>query len=366
MKYSLLEDDTEFIEYLSFVELQNEYRIRKRELCQDIERRYKEEESSLRSNRLEAIETDKSHRMVLNACIFPFSQEGPLSKFGYYFIRASPLSELGVKNLDFLLFHPGEEVSAIFGEAKSQVNSPDKVVDETKKRIKTVHENIAYVGKNYFKKLDPELEFVLGVSMSDAMELTKKIMKRGGEIKVWSTGIQLSSMRPELSFVRPWEGNEIGKTMFHNNKILNQHLSHVEISWDFKSIFPDSHIFAKLSLLAWVGEKEDGSFMFDDLLEIVKEELEYIEIDRIRKETEYILSVAEQIGFIEKINESQKMYKIKSRAKKADTKEEEIKRRWISYSIEKEKEADKAGQLEKLQDEFREKRSKQKSLSDYS
>ena len=56
------------------------------------------------------------------------------------------------------------------------------------------------------------------------------------------------------------------------------------------------------------------------------------------------------------------MYKIKSRAKKADSKEEEIKRRWVGYSIEKEKEADLAGQLEKLQDEFREKRSKQKSL----
>ena len=73
----------------------------------------------------------------------------------------------------------------------------------------------------------------------------------------------------------------------------------------------------------------------------MKEELAYIEIDRIRKETENILSIAEQIGFIEKVNESQKMYKIKSRAKKADTKEEEIKRRWINYSIEKEKEADK-------------------------
>lgn len=365
MKDSLLENDTEFIKYLSFVALQNEYKTRRNEVCQDIERRYKDKESSLRSNRLYAIEIDKSHRMVLNACIFPFSQEGPMSKFGYYFIRASPLSELGVKNLDFLLFHPDSEISAIFGEAKSQVSNPEKVVDETKERIKIVLENMNYVSKNYFKMLSPPLEFVLGVSSSDSMELIKKIMKKGGDIKVWSTGIQLSSMKPEVSFVRPWEGNVIGKTMFHKNKLLNQKLSHVETSWDFKSVFPDSHIFAKLSLLAWIREKEDGSFGLNDILEIVKEELEYMEIKEIRKETENILLVAEQIGFIERVTESQDTYKIKSRAKKADTREEEIKRRWITYSIEKEKEADLASRLEKLQDEFREKRGKQKSMSDY-
>lgn len=117
--------------------------------------------------------------------------------------------------------------------------------------------------------------------------------------------------------------------------------------------------------LGQVRAKDDGSFSFDDILEIVEEELDYMKVEGIKKETENILFVAEQIGFIEKLSEGQNMYKIKSRAKKADTKEEEIKRRWVGYSIEKEKEADLAGQLEKIQDEFREKRSKQKSLSDY-
>lgn len=188
MKDSLLDEDTEFVSYLSFKDLQDEYRTKKKELIQNVEHRYKEELSSLRDRKLEEIETDKSHRMVLNACIFPFSQDGPLSNLGYYFIRASPLAELGATNLDFLLFHPDPEVSAIFGEVKSQVNDPKGVVDQTKKRINTVFDNKSYVKENYLKKLDAELEFVLGVWMSDTMELAKAVMRKGGDIKVWGTG----------------------------------------------------------------------------------------------------------------------------------------------------------------------------------
>ena len=118
--------------------------------------------------------------------------------------------------------------------------------------------------------------------------------------------------------------------------------------------------------MAWVGEKEDGSFKLDDLFELVREELEYLNAERIRAETENILIIGEQIGFIEKVTERPGIYRIKSRAKKADTKEEEIKKRWVNFSIEAEKEAEKVKQLTKLEDEFKDKRSKQKTLSEYS
>ncbi|HZD36707.1 MAG TPA: hypothetical protein VE130_15995 [Nitrososphaeraceae archaeon] len=165
----------------------------------------------------------------------------------------------------------------------SLVPDPQKVVDETKKRIKAVQENTAFVNTYYFKGFEPELEFVLGVTMPDELEITKKILKKGGGIKVWSAGNRLNSNRPELTFVRPWEANDIGKTMFHKNKVLNQKLENVQTSWEFKSIFPESHPFAKLRILAWVKVDENGSFMLDDLLEIIKVELEYLETDRIRK-----------------------------------------------------------------------------------
>jgi len=367
VKNSLSEDDTKFINYLAFDDLQTEYITKKKELYHHLDQKYKQEEQSLRNKKLEGIELDKDHRMVLNACIFPFSQEGPLAKFGYYFIRASPLSELEISNLDFLLFHPDPDTYAIFGEAKGQVNDAQRVVDQTKKRMKLVYDKQYYIKQNYFKNLNSELEFVLGVWMSYQTEIVKTVQRKGGEIKVWGTGPQINTMKPELSFVRPWVQSEpIGKTMFHKDRSLNQELANIETSWDYKSIFPDSHIFAKLSLLAWIREKEDGSFELSDLLEIVKQELDYLEDERIQKETEHILTIGEETGFIEKVPNKSNNYKIISRAKKADSREEEIKKKWINFSIAKDNEAERKEELLKLQEKFKEKRSKRKTLSEYS
>jgi hypothetical protein len=65
-----------------------------------------------------------------------------------------------------------------------------------------------------------------------------------------------------------------------------------------------------LSLLAWIREKEDGSFELNDLFEIVKEELDYLEEEKIKKETEDILIIGEKIGFIEKYRISQGSIKL--------------------------------------------------------
>jgi len=105
-------------------------------------------------------------------------------------------------------------------------------------------------------------------------------------------------------------------------------------------------------------------FTFNDLYEIVKEELDYLEEDRIKKETADILAIEEEIRFIEKMANNPDRYKIISRAKKVDTRVEEIKRKWIDSSIGKDKEKEKEELLKKLQ-EFIEKRSKRKTLSDY-
>jgi hypothetical protein len=215
VKNSLPEDEIEFISYLAFDDLQTEYKTKKKELYQYIDRKYKQEEQSLRNKKLEGIELDKNHRMVVNACIFPFSQEGPLAKFGYYFIRASPLSELGISNLDFLLFHPEPDTSAIFGEVKGQVNDANRVVDQTKKRMKVVYDKQSYIEQNYFKNLSLELEFVLGVWMSYETEIVKTVQRKGGEIKVWGTGPQINTMKPELSFVRPWVESEPAAELKH-------------------------------------------------------------------------------------------------------------------------------------------------------
>jgi hypothetical protein len=147
---------------------------------------------------------------------------------------------------------------------------------------------------------------------------------------------------------------------------LNQKLSsHIQTSFEYKSVFPDSHKFTKASLLSLIEENDDGKFTFNDLFVIIKEELDYLEEDRIKRETEDILIIGEEIKFIEKLADKADGYKIISKAKKTDTKVEEIRRKWIDFSIKEDEEFEKRDLLGKLQEEFNEKRSKRKTLSDY-
>jgi hypothetical protein len=159
----LLLDDTDFISYLAFDDLQNEYRIKKKAILKSVDEDFEKSKEDKISKKIEGIQQDQYHRKVLNGCIFPFSYEGPLANLGYYFYRAAPLSELdSTSNLDFLLLHPKPPTLAIFGEAKGQLNDPDRIVDETKKRIRVVYDNLSYLQDNYFK-FKGELEFVIGV-----------------------------------------------------------------------------------------------------------------------------------------------------------------------------------------------------------
>jgi hypothetical protein len=252
-------DDTEFISDLAFDDLQNEYRIKKKEILKLVDKDFEKSKEDRISKKIEGIQQDQYHRKVLNACILPFSHEGPLADLGYYFYRASPLSELdSTLNLDFLLLHPKPPTLAIFGEAKGQLNDPDRIVDETKKRIKVVYENLPYLQDNYFK-FKGELEFVIGVWASYGNEIAKIVERKQGGIKVWSTGPQLDSTKSELYLVRPPAGrNPNAQTMFHMDQLLNQNLSaHIETVFEYKTIFPQSHIFAKLSLLALIREEND-------------------------------------------------------------------------------------------------------------
>lgn len=305
---NLLLDDAEFIANLTFKDLQNEYQVKKKEIYGSVEERYEKNKQDRISKKLEGIEQDKYHRMVLNACIFPFTQEGPLAKHDYYFVRASPFSELRTSNMDFLLLHPEFPPSAIFGEVKGSVNDPERIVDETKKRMKMVYDNEAYVQHNYFNDLKSDLEFVMGVWTSYGNEVVKSVVRKGGQIKVWSTGYQIDSTRDSLKsehyLVRPLsEINPNVKTMFHKDTSLNQKLSsHIQTSFEYKNVFPDSHKFTKSSLLSLIEENDDGEFTFNDLFGIVKEELDYLEEDRIKRETEDILMIGEEIKFIEKVD----------------------------------------------------------------
>jgi hypothetical protein len=360
-------NDKQFSDFLAFEDLKEEYKREKKLLFQTIDERYEHERNQNIEKRLKGIKEDKSHRMVLNACIFPFSQDGLLSRYGYYFIRASPLSELKISNLDFLIFRPKTPAYAIFGEAKGTVNDAERVVSEFKQRMQLVIDRRDYVIQNYLTKIEAEFEFVIGVNGPSANEIMKSVVRKGGQIKVWSTWIEPTSMKPELSLLTPLRDDLPNyKTMIHGDQSFSKNLHNIETSFDYKSIFPESHTFAKLVLLTLVNTDNEGIFTFDDLFGLMKEELDYVEELTVKEETTRLLKVAEDIKFVEEIEGQAGNYKIIAKGRKADTREAEIKKKWIDFAIQKDKEQEKFGEILILQEKFRTKRQQRRTITDYS
>ena len=128
----------------------------------------------------EGIELDKYHTEILNACIFPFVQQSSITrKLDYAYIKSSPLSELGVKNVDFLIASKIDG-ALIFGETKGTLTDPKDVISEYKKRIEVINENSSYI-KNMFPDIKTQ-EYVLGVPSDSAVETVKAIQRSDANI----------------------------------------------------------------------------------------------------------------------------------------------------------------------------------------
>ena len=85
--------------------LREKYLSEKKKRLKTVERDFKKEEEVLKQNLRNEIMIDQQHLEILNCCVFPFQDRGLLlASTGYKLYRLSPLSELGVKNVDFLLF----------------------------------------------------------------------------------------------------------------------------------------------------------------------------------------------------------------------------------------------------------------------
>jgi hypothetical protein len=99
----LIKPDADFLEFLLFPDLKEQYKKEIKNELSKLEKKYSDTIQKLIKQKNEGIELDKNHRSLLNACIFPFSQDDSLQKYGYIFLMASALKELKISNLDFLL-----------------------------------------------------------------------------------------------------------------------------------------------------------------------------------------------------------------------------------------------------------------------
>lgn len=360
-------DDSDFVNHLAFPELIEEYRKEKKLLLKTIEQKYETEKKYNVDKKNEGIKQDQNHRMILNACIFPFAQDDSIQRYGYTLLKASPLSELGGPNMDFLLYHPDTNPKLIFGEAKGQVEDHGRVTDQMKERIVVVERNSEYVKTQYLRNTNYTADYVIGVGWPNGNNMMKSVLRKGGRIKVWEVGIDITENKETLTLVAPAkEDGEIAKTMLHE-KEFSRILSNLATSSDFKSVFIESHPFAKLSLLTIIRDDKDGFFYFADFLELVRREFDYLEGEEIYNIAKEILDLAIKIGYVElpekELTSNNKgRYRLSTRKKKAQSREMELKKKWIDFAIAKDKQNEIVQRLTELQGRIAEKRSKSKTI----
>lgn len=337
----MINNDRDFLSSLPR-DLHKQYKQKKASLIKDIVAKWSDDQLVARKNT--GIELDVNHTRILNACVFPFVQQNNITqKLNYAYIKSSPLSEVGVKNVDFLIASKTDGV-LIFGEAKGKITDPREVIAEYKERIKIINENSTYIEEMFPSARS--WEYVLGVPSDRASETSKAIIRSNTNIILWQVGTWSGNT---LSLVVPDTDKTARQKIIHDNNDLNKEIRNqgIPTSTNFRTFYHESHPVAKISVLTLIDKER---FTFNDLKLHVNHELDNTSDTEITLMTEQILDWAIDIGFVRSLDDG--TYKIQSRFKHADVRYDDLKTKWIKRRIECEKELDFKQKLKELQAQF--------------
>lgn len=323
------------------------------------------------------IQLQKRHRQILNSCIYPFNRDGPLRGTGYEFIRASPLFELGVKNVDFLLYKRSNRMPVtIFGECKGDVKRVAAEVADTRKKIEVIKQNRDYIKQKYLELSDESdvlFEHVVAVPVTLAHEFHNEVLDTGGGVIVWKVSLTNDpklTMESGLSLTAPPRSSGFDSgDMTHMEKSLNTALlKGVATVGKFLNVFPQSHPFLELTCLVCASEPGvSGLIVKPDVLrnEVLAHELFYVDSADVSEKAKQIIDTGVNIGAIE-WSDIEQAYRLKSNSAKSAKVEEMIETKWILNAFEVEMENQKKAGIVALQEEFRKRFGEQKSiLSEY-
>ena len=354
----LLDEDDSFVKQLP-QPLQDKYAKQKSEKLKKIKIETSNNFSEYFKRKDKAIKEDKYHKEVLNSCIFPFVQTGSfISELDYVYLRSSPLSELNLKNVDFLIVSKKKGI-AIFGEAKGTIENPNLVISQYRERMKVINDNL-----NEIKKYVPNLkkiEFVLGVPSMDSVNTIKAILRSKIDIILWETG---GMGEQELSLVVPPNvDSELKKTVMHFDNDLNRALTKLSTSKEWKTFFHESHPVTKMALLVALDKNRKKHFTYDMVKKIVSVELDNTSDIEIEKTTKDIIKLAININFVN--CKSSGYYKIQSIHTNAKSRYDELKKKWIEYTSIQDELVLMNKAIEKIQIEFNEKKKKFGQMDDH-
>lgn len=365
--------EEDFIKSLTHPKSKKDYILERNKKIKEIESCFKKEKRYLVDKVSNIIEQDKRHSSIINSCTSPFTH-GPLSKTDYKFIRAAPLFELQLPNMDFLLFKRNSRCNiAIFGECKGSFSDPANVIKELKERRNHIEQKKDYIISNYLDLSESEkiyFEYVIAVPDRDAARMHSYMIDKGGGFILWQASLTGTA---EISCIFPPKSLESRKYMMHIDPDLNHCFNErktLPCSRILIDYFPQSYEFNKLSIFlnaATLSESSDAERIVteNDLTFIIKKNLFYMDDDFISSAVADLISKALEIEFLEKIDKrDDKCYKITTKMQKIDSIERHLKAKWTKYILEKELEKKKNEAIIEMRKKF-EKERKQKTLFDF-
>ncbi len=327
-----LNDDT-FIGQIRFPDLQKRYKEESKAIIRQTEREFKRDSEKLKETNETEIHTCREHDELVNLCIHPFTESSsPIRQLGYRFIRADPLSELGEKNVDFLLYNSeGRRPIIIFGEVKTVITNTSKLLRDLEEHHEIIRSKIEYIKNEYLKTdLEPIIEFVLGVPSSFSIEARDAVWDNQRDIIVWLTTPDL-----KLKLAQPRQENGRLRMLHHDhnlNEILRQTIPSSKKAFD---CFPQSHTVIKFKLLIECIEYPTHGPVINkgNLSDKIRSQMSYLDENQQKIQRDLILKEAVNIGFIKPSQDSQTRYNVVSKSRKPSTLERELTNSWINSHL---------------------------------
>lgn len=363
--------DEQFETELNFEDLKAKYREAVRKSRESLTKKHAAERVELRKLKLAGLEAERIHRDLLNLCVYPFTEQGKCQReLGYRFLRASPLSELGLPNFDFLIarLYPAEEIAILIaGEAKGSVGSPKGVVDDVAKKRGVFIENSEVVLAQYLgqdKNRKYLLETVVAVDSVDSSNMITAIVESGEPIKVWhgpSTGPAL------LSIASPPSSAHGAHKYLHADAKLNRLLDKLPTIRRTFDVWPNTHTLIQLGALIRASHPEEYGMSVGtaDLGNVLARDMFYLTPKEREDSALSLIRVGMAIGFLTPMAGVAGEFKIVAKGARRDALETTLQEKWLRWQLDQDFEAEIERERQVTQQAFRRERSLRKTMKDF-
>ena len=361
-------DEDAFLQKLMTKAERELYIERKKAIEKETRREFEKRRPFYITNLQKAIEDDRKHRDLLNCCIYPFTGNGPLSGTGYRFIRASPLFECGMPNMDFLIAKIHSRMNiAIFGECKGSIADTSQLLREMNTRRNTIHQQVDYIRRHYLNLSadDPlNLEYVIAVPSQYSNEVLNKVIEKDAGFIVWHAPF---TGPDELSIAFPPRELLIHRErMIHCDPALNEALQHIPTDRKAFNFFPQMHSLTELYALVIASSRDDPGFTIqrDHIIELLSKDLFYMDTEYIAMKADEIICRGTQIEFLEGTDDAG-VYRIRAQGLTRQRIARSLEEKWKKNRCLRERTTLMDVKVSELKAEMEEELKKQKLLNEF-